>query len=97
MTLMDKLLPCPFCGGKTGLGLVGRDWYRLEVSHDTDCIIFDHQLDYSQTSQGLKDLFEQWNTRYEPLTDREKMLDPFERNPIVPTESTSFLNNGNDQ
>lgn len=63
---MNKLKPCPFCGCKMELVVIGRDWNRIKpvVWHDDECPIDGREFDYSQ-SEPSSEAIRLWNMRAE--------------------------------
>lgn len=78
--MTKELQPCPFCGQKSNLGKIGREWWRIESSHDMKCILFGEGIfDFQQTQEGLEELYYLWNMRHNPLIPKlEALIEKYE-------------------
>lgn len=77
--MSNKLLPCPFCGGKASLSTVGRSWYRVTADHDECCILEEHESDCPQTDEQLQLLLRDWNTRAAPVVEHQDAIGTLRR------------------
>lgn len=63
--MSEELKPCPFCGGKAQIQS-NRSWHYLHVEHAENCIIEDHEPQYSASEGQYELMVQDWNQRFVP-------------------------------
>lgn len=82
---MTNLACCPWCNGAAHIKAVARDWWKIVIDHDDDCMLsgFVDDVIVPQDDESKALLIKRWNARRvqasaEPCAWEVRRLDPVE-------------------